>query len=122
MAVVIEPMAVCPQWASNWEVEGSNGNNYLVQFHRAEPASCSCPAYKYSGEYGEQKCKHIEKVREHGCFYHPQSGWIGANDWDDSPEAGGFDHGLKLLSTAADSTTVRCVGCGAPALYVRIAV
>lgn len=119
----IETHVACPHWASNWDVEGSNGNRYLVQFHRGEPPTCSCPAYKYSGEYGEQHCKHIDKCFKHGCFYHPITGSQGANDWADRDETGAYLHDdIRLLSTAIDSIQERCTGCGAPGIVIKVAV
>jgi hypothetical protein len=88
---------VCPQWASNWDVKSMTGIDdktaYLVQFHRLEPASC----------------KHIERVRRHGCFYTPATTLHqGPNDWERL-------EGIRLMSTAgiAEGNPERCPGCDA---------
>lgn len=65
-------MGICPMWVSNFEVPSSKfGESYLVQFHNNYPASCSCKGYRFSGNYGEQHCKHIDAVIAYGCFYRP---------------------------------------------------
>jgi hypothetical protein len=60
----------CPQWYSNFLVPSSTAHRkYLVQFHGQNlPASCNCPAYQYSGEYGLQNCRHIKIAKMMGCF------------------------------------------------------
>jgi hypothetical protein len=110
---MVATIDICSHWASNWEVEGSHDNTYLVQFHRQEPASCSCLAYRYSGDYGSQHCKHIELVREHGCFYHPDTSDFGNNNWE-------AQEGIKLMSTAGDDAGARCPGCAAPMILERV--
>jgi hypothetical protein len=105
-------VSICPHWASNWDVEGSHDNTYLVQFHKEEPATCSCPAYRYSGDYGDQHCKHIELVRKHGCFYHPRRTDFGESDWESQ-------EGIKLMSTAGTDVNKRCPGCAAPMIAER---
>src|SRR5581483_8167290 len=99
--LTVEVVGICPQWASNWEVQGSGDNQYQVQFHKDEPATCTCPAYRYSGDYGDQHCKHIETVRKHGCFYHPHDANFGLNDWERQKDEEG-NYKVRCLSTAGE--------------------
>jgi hypothetical protein len=117
--LTIEVAEVCPMWASNFQVPSSDGtNNYLVQTHKNEPASCSCRAYQYSGAYGEQHCKHIDKLFANGCFYHPQSGEK-AKAWN---EFNFDDNQIVWLEWSNDPTGSACPGCGNAMISVRIAV
>lgn len=77
MSADIETVAVCPQYRATWDVQGSADNVYTVTL---DGPSCTCPAFKYSGEPGDQHCKHIDRVRAHGCFYSPQAD-PGPNDY-----------------------------------------
>ena len=47
----------------NVKIQGSADNVYDVVLDGAE-STCSCPAFKYSGEPGDQDCKHLRKLRE----------------------------------------------------------
>jgi hypothetical protein len=120
----VEVVKICPMWASNFDVLSSNGSGaYLVQFHKDSVPSCSCPAYKFSGDYGDQTCKHIKKVKELGCFYHPQFDDCGEcfPAWNEFK----FDDAdVKWLSWTRDviNPPEPCPGCGMPLIAVRIAV
>lgn len=59
----------------NYEVNSSNSAiTWLVQIHKLFEnvehgkvkmrtiAFCQCPAYRYSGDFGKQTCKHITRV------------------------------------------------------------
>jgi predicted nucleic acid-binding Zn finger protein len=45
----------------NLTIQGSGDNVYDVVLDDAD-STCSCPAFKYSGEPGEQDCKHLRKL------------------------------------------------------------
>jgi len=120
--LTIEVALICPMWASNFQISGSSGNIYNITVNPYDPASCTCPAFKFSGEYGDQHCKHIDKIQANGCFYHPQSG---------GPESGGTwnkayfdDNDIEWLNSGGNVAEPQqpCPGCGNPMIVVRIAV
>ncbi len=117
MSATIETAAFCPQYYATFEVQGSKDNVYTVTLSGGEgPAHCTCPAFKYSGEPGEQDCKHVRKIWAHGCLYNPQWKDAGPNDLE--------DNGIQIASTD-DSHVIEdepCPGCGEPCVAVRIAV
>lgn len=106
---------VCSSWASTYMVASDSNSEvfYMVKFFAREKAVCSCPAYRFSGEYDDQTCKHIKKVTDHGCFI-----------WD--PDKHRFiipgtkgstqrlvDNGIMLFSTTKKNTIDRdCPQCG----------
>lgn len=45
------------------KIQGSADNVYDVSLD-AGTDTCSCPAFKYSGEPGDQDCKHLRLLRE----------------------------------------------------------
>ena len=113
---------VCPEEASTYIVPGSHGEEYMVKFFVKEKPVCTCPAYRFSGEYDEQTCKHIKAVREAGCFYNgPSTGeWVerymqdmGANNLEAA--------GIKLFSTTKENVTLTlCPGCDKPMIEVYV--
>ena len=115
--LTVEVVSICPMWASNFDIQGSNDSKYLVQFHKHEPASCTCPSYKFSGPYGMQTCKHIKKIQKLGCFYHPQG-----NDKAKWEESDFDDNGIMWLNQTTDTVEEMCPGCGMPMTVVRTAV
>ena len=118
--LTIEVGLICPQWASNFDVKSSNGDaDYLVTIHPYDPPHCSCPAFKFSGEYGNQDCKHIKKVRDCGCFYHPQFGEL--QTWN---EFRFEQNGIEWLNSGGNVMEPKkpCPGCGNPMIVVRVAV
>lgn len=118
--LIAEAVAICPMWASNFEVLGSEDKRYLVQFHKIEPAMCNCPAYQYSGDYGEQHCKHIDRVFANGCFYHPDIE-DRSKTWN---EFNFDDNGVRWLSSGGhrNDPPLPCPGCGSPMVIVKVAV
>jgi hypothetical protein len=121
--LTIEVFKACPMWASNFDVQSDKDEKtYLVQFHRDSPASCSCPAYKFSGDYGYQECKHIKRVSRLGCFFHEQ---LQAAKYKIAWNEFNFDDtGIKWLSWTEDviNPPEPCPGCGNPMIKVRAAV
>lgn len=119
--LTIEIALICPMWASNFQIEGSS-DIYNVTVNPYDPASCTCPAFKFSGEYGEQDCKHIRKVQETGCFYHPQmEQHPGVHAWVEHK----FDDAkIKWLNSGGSVVQPEqlCPGCSNPMIAVRIAV
>ena len=111
---------VCSQWASNFIVPASsNADDYLVKFFTTQKAVCSCRAYRYSGEYDEQTCKHIKQVKENGCFWYETS-----DDPIHNMTTAGRDD-LDAVSITQFSTTKEgiseddtCPSCGRPLLVV----
>jgi hypothetical protein len=99
---------VCPQWYSIFEVPASDPDNtrgYMVITNGPGGMHfCTCPAFRYSGGYGEQRCKHINTVMLGGCFYGPHSGMPGPNDLR--------ENGIRILDSAKNTTTENCPGCG----------
>ena len=62
-----EARPMCPQYWSVFAVPGSRGASYDVWFDdpMGNRATCTCRAFKFSDRVS---CKHIERVRKHGCF------------------------------------------------------
>jgi hypothetical protein len=120
--LTMEVAFICPMWASNFQVEGSGENKYDVTINPYDPASCTCPAFKYSGEWGMQHCKHINRVETKGCFYHPErSQHPGVKTWNEFD----FDNnGIEWLNSGGNVVEPKkpCPGCGNPMIVVRIAV
>jgi hypothetical protein len=90
---------------------------YEVTLNGAEGAPhCTCHAFKYSGGYGEQDCKHVRLVWERGCLFNPQWKDAGPNDLE--------QHGARLVDM--DTRFVihgdPCPGCGQDMIATRIAV
>jgi hypothetical protein len=118
--LTVEVVAICPMWASNFDIVSDEGDkSYLVQFHKDSPPTCQCPAYKFSGDYGDQTCKHIKRVKKLGCFYHPL--FEKAHAWN---EFNFDDANIKWLSWTRDviNPPEPCPGCGNPLIAVRVAV
>lgn len=116
---------VCSQWASSFIVPastiaaGSGVDSYLVKFFTTQKAVCTCPAYRYSGEYDEQTCKHIKQVKECGCFWYETS----SNPAHNMKTAGHDDLdavGIVQFSTTKEgiSEDETCPSCGRPLLTV----
>ena len=116
---------VCAHWASSFVVPastvsaGSGVDSYMVKFFPTQKAVCTCPAYRYSGEYDEQTCKHIRRVKQFGCFWMEVSDdairnmmTSGHNRLDDA--------GIKLFSTTKEGIVEddECPSCGGPLLEV----
>lgn len=109
-AVEFEQVNICCMWASNFTVmSDSGGGDYLVQFHRMEPATCTCKAYMYSGEYGHQTCKHIKRVLQYGCFTFPPLTKSSEWQWDLDVMV---NNGVILQSITEDTAADTCIGCG----------
>jgi hypothetical protein len=103
---------VCPQWYSIFEVPASDPDNtrgYMVITNGpGGPKFCTCPAFRYSGGYGEQHCKHIDAVLMHGCF------WMRPGNERLKPGTNTINyHGIRILDSAKNVTTEDCPGCGA---------
>lgn len=114
MSIDIITVGFCPQYYSLWDVTGRSGV-YRVTLNGGEGApNCSCPAFKFSGGYGNQHCKHIDAVWKHGCLYNPQWKEAGPNDY--------AQHGIKLVDTDQHTIGEKCPGCKAQMVPVRIAV
>lgn len=118
----IEVALICPQWASNFQIAGSGDNSYSVTINPYDPPNCTCPAFKFSGEWGNQHCKHIKKVEENGCFYHPErSQQPGVKIWNEFK----FDNNEIIWLNSGGSVMEPkkpCPGCGNPMIVVRLAV
>lgn len=115
MSVDIVTVGFCPQYFSTFAVKGSGTNWYTVSFNGGEgPAHCTCPAFKYSGEPGNQTCKHIRRVWKYGCFYNPQWKDAGPNDLE--------KHDIKILETDMGNWHENCPGCNQVMVAVKIAV
>jgi hypothetical protein len=121
--LTIEVALICPMWASNFEVASESSNDsYLAQFHPYDPANCQCKSFKFSGDYGNQYCKHLRKVEENGCFYHPErSQHPGVKAWNEFQFE---NNGIVWLSSGGSVMEPKqpCPGCGNPMIVVRIAV
>jgi hypothetical protein len=115
----VDVIGVCPMWASVFEVESDKDSavHYTVAFHKFEPAMCTCPAWKYSGPYGKQGCKHIQKLLKYGCFAVPFPPHNRFDPWD---EAEFEAQGLRLISTTDLVTQEECPGCTRPLTTVWI--
>ena len=116
MSIDIVTVGFCPQYYATYDVVGSKDNVYQVTLSGAEgPAHCTCPAFKYSGEFGDQTCKHVSRVWAHGCLYNPQWKPAGPNDL--------ADQGI-ILTDSDDSRTYgeKCPGCGEEMVAVKIGV
>ena len=116
MSVEIVTAAFCAQYFANYEVQGSKGNVYTVTLNGGEGAPfCTCPAFKFSGGYGNQDCKHVKLVWDHACLANPQWKDPGPNDL--------AENGITMISH--DDHTIPgdvCVGCGGPTVPVKIAI
>lgn len=117
---------VCPQWGSTFIVPSADGqgdkhapDSYMVKFFTREQAVCSCPAYRYSGEYDKQKCKHVERVKDYGCFYYEAFN----TEEENIDVTCGFrdleSQGIHLFSTTKKNIIGRpCPGCKQPMIEV----
>lgn len=115
MSLDIVTVGMCPQYTATFEVVGSKDNVYTATLDGPDGPYCSCPAFKYSGEPGEQNCKHLDRIREHGCLYDPQGVDAGPNDL--------ADVGITITATATGrSYNEPCPGCGEDMIAVRIGV
>lgn len=102
----------CPMWASTFVVPASNvGEDYLVKFFPIEKPVCTCPAYRYSGEYDDQMCKHIALLKKVGCFWVPIYGTAELN----MKNAGANDlvsaHIALFSTTKHNVSEENCPGC-----------
>jgi len=121
--LTVEVALICPMWASNFQVMSSTGDaKYNVTINPYDPPNCTCPAFKFSGEYGNQDCKHIQKVKANGCFYHshtnPRDGELSWNEFN-------FDNnGIEWLNSGGPvmDPKIPCPGCGGPMIAVRFGV
>jgi hypothetical protein len=113
---------VCPQWASIFIVPQTYGDSdYMVKFIVGSQPVCTCPAYRYSGEYDKQTCKHIRAVREHGCFYfEPPNGSFDTGNLCGKRDL--EDVGINIHSTTAKNNLAEdlCLGCGKPMIEVFV--
>lgn len=110
---------VCPMWASVFIVPSASGEEqYMVKYFPTQKAVCTCPAYRFSGEYDNQTCKHIRIVKATGCFYMP---------FYDSKTANKMAAGPNDLDTASitlhsitksNLTEKPCPSCGRPMIEV----
>ena len=50
------------KWVKRWEVEGSNGNVWIVGLDENGNYGCSCPRWKFKRE----ECHHIERIKASG--------------------------------------------------------
>ena len=112
----------CPMWGSAFIIASSDGDKtYMVKFFVGQKPVCTCPAYRYSGHYDDQTCKHIEIVKKYGCFWYTafngplpelndslnKKHTMGLNDLDRAKVA--------LFSTTKKGITDEaCPGCGQP--------
>lgn len=119
MSIDIVTVGFCPQYHSTWRVQGSKGHVYEVNLAGAEGAPhCTCPAFQYSGESGNQDCKHVKAVWKHGCLYNPQ--WRD-NVAEECPNDYA-EYGIELIATDTYAQLEACPGCGQPMIATKIAV
>jgi hypothetical protein len=111
---------VCPMWASVFVVPQTHGpEDYMVKFIPGSQPVCTCPAYRYSGGYDEQTCKHIRQVRAHGCFYYEPYKQELMSNVDVCGRRDFEDVGIHLFSTTIKNRLeVLCLGCGLPMIGV----
>jgi len=118
MARISNPLLqeCCPQWYANYEVLSSRPNQqaYFVQLNGEHgPAFCSCPAFRYSGDYGEQKCKHIAMVMNNGCLYlHDRSKFLNKVGPNTLAEAGITKISDRNTNRHGPMMGVPCPNCG----------
>lgn len=113
-------ISVCPQYFANYTVQSTKGNNvYFVQFNGIDgPRFCTCMAYRYSGDWGHQTCKHIQLIEEQGCFHIPMVRDRNGNMWDDNFFTA---NGITIISTAPSyQEDLLCPGCKEPGHYICI--
>ena len=111
---------VCAQWASSFIVQSdSSEDKYFVKFFTNQRAVCTCPAYRFGGDYDNQTCKHIKRIGQFGCF------WMGVSDDETSNMLmTGFnrleDAGIAIFSTTKENVLEdeRCPSCEGPMLEV----
>jgi|SRR6516162_1512143 len=116
--LTVESMYCCPMWASNFQIIGKT-DVYNMTVNPYDPSSCTCKSFKFSGEYGDQNCKHLIKLTEVGCFYHPQGDE--AKTWNEFK----FDEaGITWLNSGGIVADPKqpCPGCGNPMIVIRVAV
>lgn len=118
--LTVEVMMCCPMWASNFQIESKkSGNIYNMTVNPYDPSLCVCPSFKFSGEYGDQDCKHLQLLMANGCFYHPQHGE--AKAWN---EFNFEDNGITWLNSGGNVVEPKqpCPGCGNPMISIRVGV
>lgn len=113
--IVLTMHIYCPQYFATFGIEGSNGQNWMVKTDGPHMTFCSCPAYRYSGDWASQTCKHIALVKKQGCFWNSDKPSV---VWD---EPAFLKNKIELLSTKNDSVhgpNLRhpCPGCGEPVI------
>lgn len=105
-------------WGSVFLVHGNAPEAYMVKFHVVNDPVCTCPAYRYSGLYDEQTCKHIKHVKKHGCFYYEPY----KDPKDNLPTAGQNDldtANITLFSTTGKNVIEElCPACNQPMIEV----
>lgn len=111
---------VCPMWRSVFIVpsHSDEDKDYMVKFFTGQIPVCTCPAYRYSGGYDEQTCKHINTVKKFGCFYYQPYNdekenilTCGHNDLDSVKV-------ILFSTTEKHVTEEKCPGCNNPMVEV----
>lgn len=92
----------------------------MVKFFPKQKAVCTCPAYRYSGGYDEQSCKHIKLVKAAGCFYMPYYQDMEANLRAIGKNDLVHAHIAIHSTTEQDRSEIHCPGCDQPMLEVTI--
>lgn len=111
----------CSSWGSAYVVPSETSDEtYLVKFSMFTPPVCTCPAYRYSGEYDDQTCKHIKEVSEYGCFRVQD-----ANTGEEFMASAANDlesRGIKLFSTTKRLVVQgsECATCKSPLLLAVV--
>jgi hypothetical protein len=106
MPAEIVTLEDCASCFGVYDVEGSKGDQYVVQFHGETGVHCTCPGFKY-----RQDCKHVSSVYKTACMYNPQY-----NKGKEDPTIRPRDYTYDQFSKTP------CPACGGPTVYVRRAV
>jgi hypothetical protein len=115
MPADIVVMADCQSNYGVYKVRSDSNRRkfYTVSFGGSEgPAHCTCKAFQYSGPFGDQHCKHVERVWNGACMYNPQ--WC---DGHQPVEFEPMDYNYNMVVEGE-----QCPNCGGPMVAVRRAV
>jgi hypothetical protein len=108
--LTIESAECCATYWGDYDVPGSKpGVRYRVSL--GDSTSCTCPAFEYAPFPGKT-CKHIQRVEQEACLWHPQGCERGRTPATLAPR--------RL--TRATVPNSACPLCGGPTVAVRIAV
>ena len=96
----------CASCFGVFEITGSTGTKYTVEFGGESYCHCTCEGFKF-----RQDCKHVHAVYKGACMYNPQY-----NDGKAKPK-------FKPIRFTYDAFAEEpCPACGGKTVYVRRAV